>query len=154
MVNSLGHSSHYDDNWDVTWPSHWQKSTTQIGENTNVVLLPDNIKENLSNPNRIWFAQALFQLEEVGPNKKPFDMVCSPRHTSWIYATLTTHKPIFVAEAYNECYGEVIDFIVHGRVPSNRNKARKVHQMAAQYLLNDDILYHRGLDTILFQCLT
>lgn len=64
-----------------------------------VVLLLDNITENLSNPNGIWFAQALFQLEEVGQNKKLLLWFACQDIPAESMLPLIADEPIFVAEA-------------------------------------------------------
>lgn len=40
---------------------------------------------------------------------------------------LATPEPLFITEAYNKWYDEIIHFIAHGRVPIDENKSRKVH---------------------------
>lgn len=63
-------------------------------------------------------------------------------------------EPIFVVKAYNEWDDELIGFIAHGWVLADGNIACEMCRMATWYVLDDGILFYRGLDDIFLQCLT
>lgn len=51
-------------------------------------------------------------------------------------------------------YEPIVDFLARGRLSFHKDKARNARRVAVSYIIQDGVLYQRGLDGILLQCLT
>lgn len=81
----------------------------------------------------IWFSRQDVLVESLLPS-------CAPKTT-------------FVLEVYSDWYGHIVNFLAHSRLPKDCHKARDVHRVAIWHVLEDGILFRRGLDCVLLWCL-
>lgn len=56
-------------------------------------------------------------------------MIWFSHHDVPVSSVLPSSAPklVFVAKVYNEWFGELVDFIAHGQLSADRNKARDTH---------------------------
>ena len=63
---------------------------------------------------------------------------------------------IFLISTLDPWYGDIIIYLQTLKVPTHlsRDERRRLHHVSKNYLIVDNTLYHRGVDSILHCCLT
>lgn len=65
-------------------------------------------------------------------------------------------ESIYLVDSSNPWYGEILVYLQNQcfRPTLTSEECRRIHHQVKHYLVLNDTLYHRGVDTILQRCLT